>query len=274
MKVSVILPTYKPGAYIDECIASLVAQDMPKSDWELVVVVNGCCEPYCTRITKLLVGTGVQSQLLQTDRGGVSNARNMGMAAARGEYFAFVDDDDYVSPAYLSELYACVTPCCVSFSATTAFFDDTKAVCPDYYIAKDYARLTAGGRQEYNSLYAVRRYLNGPCMKMLHKDVVAGRRFNTTLANGEDSVFMFSVSDRIATMRFTSPSAMYYRRVRTKSATSNCDNRSYRWRNGVRLMWNFFKVYARGPFRYSLPLFVSRLLAVAKTALATSSTPI
>ena len=52
MKISVIVPTYKPQAYLWKCLDSIYNQTFPKKDYELLLVLNGCNEPYHTQITE------------------------------------------------------------------------------------------------------------------------------------------------------------------------------------------------------------------------------
>ena len=88
MKISVIVPSYKPQAYLWECLDSIYAQSFPKTEYELVLVLNGCNEPYHTQIKEWLTEhADLQAQCIQTDVPGVSNARNIGMKAARGGVF-------------------------------------------------------------------------------------------------------------------------------------------------------------------------------------------
>lgn len=54
MKISVIIPTYKPKAYLWECLDSLVAQTFAKKDFEVLLVLNGCLEPYRSEIEHIL----------------------------------------------------------------------------------------------------------------------------------------------------------------------------------------------------------------------------
>lgn len=85
MKISIIVPTYKPQAYLWECLDSIYNQTFPKSEYELVLVLNGCCEPYNTQIKEWLSKhPDLQVQYFQTDEAGVSNARNMALDVARG----------------------------------------------------------------------------------------------------------------------------------------------------------------------------------------------
>ena len=96
MKISVIVPTYKPKEYLWECLDSLVAQTLPGREWELLLVLNGCCEPWRTQIEQY-IGSKMQGMnvvFVQTDTPGVSNARNIALDRARGEYITFIDDDD------------------------------------------------------------------------------------------------------------------------------------------------------------------------------------
>ena len=50
IQISVVLPTYKPGAYIYD-IDSIDNQTLGKEMYELIIVLNGCNEPYKTNIT-------------------------------------------------------------------------------------------------------------------------------------------------------------------------------------------------------------------------------
>lgn len=50
MKISVIVPTYRPQGYLWECLDSVYNQTFPKSDYELVLVLNGCDEPFHSQI--------------------------------------------------------------------------------------------------------------------------------------------------------------------------------------------------------------------------------
>ena len=108
MKISVIIPTYKPQNYLWECLESLKMQTFPKGDFEIILVLNGCNEPYYSHIEDYLslnMSDNVVN-FIHVEQGGVSNARNVALNCARGEYIAFVDDDDFISPSYLEELYA------------------------------------------------------------------------------------------------------------------------------------------------------------------------
>ncbi len=85
MKISVIVPTYKPQAYLWECLDSIHNQTFPKTEFELVLVLNGCCDPYNEQIKDWIKAhSDLQIQYFQTDERGVSNARNIGLNAARG----------------------------------------------------------------------------------------------------------------------------------------------------------------------------------------------
>lgn len=102
MKISVIIPTYKPQSYLWECLDSLRNQTFPKSDFEIFLILNGCKDPYQSQIENyLLIHEICNLRLIQTDQLGVSNARNIGLDCANGDYITFIDDDDYVSPYYL-----------------------------------------------------------------------------------------------------------------------------------------------------------------------------
>lgn len=139
MKISVIVPTYKPQAYLWECLNSRYNQTFPKTDYELLLVLNVCNEPYSTQITEWISKhPDLQVQYFQSNEGGVSNARNIALDNVKGKYVTFIDDDDLISPAYLEELYDKATPDIVSLSYPYAFQENEISKQLNYTVTDAY----------------------------------------------------------------------------------------------------------------------------------------
>ena len=161
MKVSVIIPSYKPQSYILDCLSSLSKQTFDKESFEIVIVLNGCNEPYKTNIINMI--SSLESKLiihiLQTDVPGVSNARNIGLDFANGDYICFIDDDDFVSSTYLEQLYAHASGEVISLCRPLSFIDGTFNFKP-YNITKDYDRWA--NNHSKIPFQKARRFFNGP----------------------------------------------------------------------------------------------------------------
>lgn len=100
-KLSVIVPFFDIEDYVIDCLNSLMAQTY--EDFEIVCVDDGSTDG-----TKILLDglakTDMRVRVLHTSHAGLSEARNRGVAAAKGELVTFVDGDDIVSPWYLEVL--------------------------------------------------------------------------------------------------------------------------------------------------------------------------
>lgn len=259
MKISVIIPTYKPQAYLWECLDSLVTQSLSKDDFEVVLVLNGCGEPWTGEIEDYIERNmrGMNVNFIQTDVPGVSNARNVALDNARGEYIAFVDDDDFISPTYLEELLAKVSPETVSLCYPLAFVDGEQRYFP-LNVTKDYERNVGKGSCDYKN---ARRFFSGPCRKLIHRDVIGDRRFDMRFHNGEDAIFMFLISDRFRYVSFTSKNAIYYRRIRQGSALFRKRGMRDVMGNMCRMIGTYGSIYLKAPNRYDFSFFVTRILA-------------
>ena len=250
MHISVIIPTYKPQDYLWQCLNSLENQTLDKQLWELIIVLNGCSEPWRDAIESYLQTHQLpNARLIQTDIAGVSNARNMGLDTANGEYIAFIDDDDYVSETYLEELYKIADIETVSLSYAYAFEDGKEKIQLPYANTRYYETHASNERQKADN---IRKYFSGSCMKLIHTSIIGNRRFDTKLANGEDSLFMFLISDKIKWAAFTSPNAIYYRRQRIGSAYTKSKSTLYILRNFNHTIWTSCKVYFSHIYSYSL----------------------
>lgn len=263
--VSVIIPTYKPGDYLKECLESLQAQTFSKDKFEVILVLNGCDEPYRSRIEDFKYSSDLNIVFIQTDRSGVSNARNIALNVVRGNFITFIDDDDYVSPSYLEELYKHASEDTVSLSNTYAF--DDKGIIDDriFYdlsITKVFNNLNGHGKEAFSD--KVRKYFMGPCMKLIPVGIIGDRRFNRRFQNGEDALFMFLISDRYKYVDFTSKDAIYYRRFREGSAFCSTKPVFYSIKNFCKLVALYTFYWIKNPFKYNFKFFLTRLAASAK----------
>lgn len=103
--ISVIVPIYKVEAYLDGCINSIVNQTY--TDVEIILVDDGSPDK-CGAICDTWAKRDHRIRVIHKENGGLSDARNVGMAAASGEYIAFVDSDDTLEPTFLEELHTAI----------------------------------------------------------------------------------------------------------------------------------------------------------------------
>lgn len=101
MKFSIVVPVYNVEAYLDNCLASLQAQDF--ADFEVICVNDGSTDR-SREILSEWAGKLPQMKVVDRVNGGLSAARNTGLAAATGDYVVFVDSDDWVESSMLSRL--------------------------------------------------------------------------------------------------------------------------------------------------------------------------
>ena len=267
MTISVIVPTYKPKDYLWECLNSLKEQTLTASDWELILVLNGCCEPYYSQIRNYIESNMAEMNVvfLQTDTPGVSNARNIALDHAKGEYVSFIDDDDYISPQYLQELLKAAAPDTVSLSYPFAFNDGQPELQLPYSITNAYEHCASYGCGRLSS--KVRKFFSGPCMKLIPMSFIQDRRYDVRFANGEDSLFMFLISDRIKRTSLASRKAVYYRRVRANSANFRKRPILKIIATSSKLIYEFSKTIIQNPLKYDFLFYCTRIMASFKTML-------
>lgn len=266
MKISVIVPTYKPQAYLWECLDSIYNQTFPKSDYELVLVLNGCNEPYNAQIKEWLSKhSDLQVQYFQTDEGGVSNARNIALDNAKGEYVTFIDDDDYVSEAYLSDLYQYSTQNIVSISDAVSFDDITKVVEKNNILHRDF--VSRNSSSLYN-IYSVKKFYGAPVRKLVSRNIIGNRRFDIRFRNGEDTLFFFLISDRVYKTRPSSGAAVYYRRCRPTSAHFTKKTRKEKVTLGFNLIGTLSSYYFRNPKHYNFLFYLTRVMGAIKNMIS------
>jgi len=94
-KISVVVPVYNVEDFLEPCLDSLVAQTV--DDFEVVLVDDGSTDG-SVAIAEQYAGRDGRFKIVSQENGGLSRARNAGMAVAEGEYLAFLDSDDVLPP--------------------------------------------------------------------------------------------------------------------------------------------------------------------------------
>lgn len=189
--------------------------------------------------------------------GGVSNARNLALDVAVGEYITFLDDDDYVSSCYLEGLLGVASADTISLCYPLSFEDGTSVYNP-FYITNDFLPSYINRQCHW---YKARRYFNGPVYKLIHRKIIDNRRFDSRFTHGEDSLFMFHISNKFKWVSFASQNAVYYRRFRVGSAMTT--KRSFL--NKLYNEWKLFcvktAIIIKNPIGYSFKFYIRSIVS-------------
>jgi len=102
IKVSIIIPAYNVGQYIERSIRSVLNQTLKEIE---VIVVNDCSTDNTLEIIKKFKNDKRFKYISMSQNQGLGITRNVGMAIAVGEFIGFVDGDDYVDKRYFENLY-------------------------------------------------------------------------------------------------------------------------------------------------------------------------
>lgn len=101
MKLSVIIPVYQVEATLNRCVESVLSQHV--DDMEVILVDDGS-KDNSPQICDEWAKKGRRIRVIHKENGGVSDARNAGLAIAQGDFITFVDADDYLEAETYSAL--------------------------------------------------------------------------------------------------------------------------------------------------------------------------
>lgn len=260
MKISVIIPTYKPGDYIWDCLDSLQNQTCDMGSFEVVIVLNGDKEPFYDQLTAYLNRSKLHYKLIHTDEKGVSDARNTGIDYAvnnQAEYILFLDDDDKLSNGFIADCINKANPHQVVICNSKTFINDDDVSFGDDYISRSYSK----NIYKKYSIFRYRSFFSSVCAKLIPLHVIGDFRFDTRFRIGEDSLFGFQISKNIHKCVLSSADSIYYRRIREGSASRIEDKKLNKLKINFEMAIEYTKVYFSNPFQYDLKFYLSRLIA-------------
>lgn len=198
--ISVIIPAYNAQAYLQECLESVLAQSF--SDWEAIIVDDGSTDS-TREIGLCFTARDSRFRLVSTPNGGLSSARNTGIAEARGQWFTYLDSDDTLYPDALARLMAAAT-------------ENVDIVVAGFSRDRDVAAVTDGSVEIISGLTALERGLyqrgvsTSACAKLFSRRVADGIAFPDGLYY-EDLLYCVETLRRSARVAVIGDVVYYYR---------------------------------------------------------------
>ena len=217
--IAIIIPTFEPQEYFWGCLAS-VDEQKTTFDLRVIIVLNGPKEPHFSSIEKYLHAHGLKNsfELFYLSEFGVSNARNFGLnAASSSDYYVFLDDDDSLSENFIDNCMKKMVGNPLVISNFMAFKDQEGRDNSFYdHIGFHYANLK---KKKAFNLLQFAPFFSTVTGKMFPSSMIGLKRFDSRFHKGEDALFMLSISNNIDKIVFAESDTIYYRRIRSQSAS-------------------------------------------------------
>lgn len=256
-KIAVLVPTYRPKHYINDCIKSVEDQDMDRANFKVYFALNGPKDPYENIVLDALRHVTFQYEYVYVDNQGVSNARNALLELSTESHILFLDDDDMLSANLLSTLYRARSNNSV-IAAHVFRFGEGISYGPNY--VGRFIESTAV--REFTSLFKCRKILSSACAKLIPRQVVQQYRFAPELKIGEDSFFMACISPFIKKVKIQDD-CVYYVNHRSDSTSREHERISKRAPRILVLIFKFTQLLFIKEINYDSSFILTRILAVA-----------
>jgi len=217
--ISIIVPAYNVEKLVERCLFSLCSQSY--SNIEIIVVNDGStdnteqvCQDYAQKDSRIVV--------VSQGNGGLSAARNKGIQTARGNYYIFVDSDDFINCNTVSILYKDL----IKYNADIAMCDFKEVYEGEYnfeYLM--HGNPTADEINVYESsevmelLWTKGQQTVIACNKLFRKEVFRELHFPVGLLH-EDEHLIHHLLDRCKSLVYDNRQLYYYLQRKEGSLTS------------------------------------------------------
>jgi glycosyltransferase involved in cell wall biosynthesis len=228
IKISVIIPAYNIAPYLEDCLTGVLEQSF--KDYEVIIVNDGSTDD-SAEVAQALISGDDRFRIINIPHGGLSAARNTGIANAHGKYIYFLDGDDSIRKDTLQLLYSNAEANdldVILFSACT-FTDSINELkdSGEYRYNGHYEGVYSGSVLSDELVRNNDAHHCSSCMMMTRLDHLKENNlfFNEQLSYSEDSLMfirLIPLSKRTSIL----DEPLYMRRYRNGSITTNTDSRT------------------------------------------------
>ena len=188
--ISVIVPIYKVEVYLDKCVQSIAEQTY--SNLEIILVDDGSPDG-CPAMCDAWAEKDGRIKVVHKENGGLSDARNAGLAVATGEYISFIDSDDWIEPDFLQVLLDAMKQNSAQIAdCATRLVDEEGNELSVRGVAEDEVLTTIPA---LSRLVREDRVYQTVWNKLYHRDVIEGILFEKGRYN-EDDFWTYQIFDR------------------------------------------------------------------------------
>ena len=205
LDLSVIVPVYNtPIAALERCFQSILS--LEGCGFEVLLIDDGSAAPvgdFC----KAFSDSNPQFRYFYKENGGVSSARNMGIAQAQGRYITFLDADDFLLGQPLSQQVS------EEDGADIIVFDMLLSQRGSDTLWRAFpVQEGALTREQMLFQLMTASSISGPCAKLYKRELVTNIRFDTDFISGEDWMFVCDCVQEAKRFRYCAqPSYRYFR---------------------------------------------------------------
>lgn len=224
--ISVIVPVYKAQKYLDKCVESIINQTY--DNLEIILVDDGSpdnCPQMCDEWAK----KDTRIKVIHKENGGVSQARNAALDIMKGEFFTFVDSDDWIDDDFIEHLISLCADNDYDFAAAGFYFESTDGSCDA--LKAEFAEYKG---DEIITNYLLDKIRPEACGKLLKSRLIAdGVRFDSELKYGEDLRFNYEILKKAGKICLSGECKYHYLQNSGNSSTTPVmtDARAVYWKS-------------------------------------------
>lgn len=222
-KISIIVPCYNQGPYLDECLLSVSEQSY--MNWECIIVNDGSTDN-TEASAKNWTNKDPRFHYVYKENGGISSARNAGLEKASGDYIQFLDADDIIDRQKFTKSLAHDKDYPLIISQFTMYKNNIHY--PGYNrIEKDFATFE-------NIVFGWNLQFTIPIhCALISRELLEGFTFDTSLSINEDwLMWMYITKNNPEVLLIDEPLA-HYRKEDDKKSLSSDPYKVLRQRTGL-----------------------------------------
>lgn len=200
--VSILIPAYNVEEYISQCLDSVINQTYKNLQ---IIIVDDGSKDFTSRICDNYAAEDERVEVYHIPNGGVANARNILLTKIKGDYFLFVDSDDWIELDAVELLIEKMT----QHDADIVGYDSVKSI-----VLSESLRLQEDliERDTIINIFLKHNTFNGSLWnKFIKSSLIKDNRFRNEISYGEDALFCWQLIQNVNRVLITNISKYHHR---------------------------------------------------------------